>query len=188
MQKTTNYGFLKPEDDDFFDVEHFAEMMDKVDEILAKVENSGGIYVGGPALSSDAKVEDADAEYPTLSKNSSSVSDVFLFSKNLSVKIGTYSVMLRMKVSDVSKTENIISVKIRKGSATGEIIKEIRISPNMFDTNGRYKILGTIVDFGEVQKGTKMYIEAMITKTNITETVTIDYILVNPAYTSVSAV
>ena len=47
MQKTTNYGFPKPEDDDFFNVKDFADMMDKVDETLAKVENAGGIYVGG---------------------------------------------------------------------------------------------------------------------------------------------
>lgn len=33
-----------------------------------------------------------------------------------------------------------------------------------------------------------MHIEASILKTTIMETVTIDYMLVNPAYTSVSAV
>lgn len=188
MQKTTNYGFPKPEDDDFFNVKDFADMMDKVDETLAKVENAGGIYVGGSALSSEATTNDEDAEYLALRKNSNSISDVTLFSKDLAVKIGTYSVMLRMKVSDVSKSDSIISIRIKKGSTAGELIKEIRISPNMFDTNNKYKILGTIVDFGEVKKGTKMHIEASILKTTITETVTVDYMLVNPAYTSVSAV
>ena len=181
MQKTTNYGFPKPEDDDFFNVKDFADMMDKVDETLAKVENAGGIYVGGTNLSAEATINDEEAEYPVLSKNANSISEITLFSKSLTLKIGTYSVMIRMKVSD-------ISVKIRKGSSVGEIIKEIRISPNMFDANNKYKILGTIVDFGEVKKGTKMYIEASIMKTTIMETVTIDYMLVNPAYTSVSAV
>ena len=42
----------------------------------------------------------------------------------------------------------------------------------MFDGNNKYKILGTIVDFGEVKKGTKMHIEASILKTTIMETVT----------------
>ena len=172
MQKTTNYGFPKPEDDDFFNVKDFADMMDKVDETLAKVENAGGIYVGGTNLSTEATINDEEAEYPVLSKNASSISEITLFSKSLALKIGTYSVMIRMKVSDISKTDSVISVKIRKGSYTGEIIKEIRISPNMFDAN----------------KGTKMYIEASILKTTIMETVTIDYMLVNPAYTSVSAV
>ena len=60
--------------------------------------------------------------------------------------------MIRMKVSDISKTDSVISVKIRKGSYTGEIIKEIRIAPNMFDANNKYKILGTVVDFGEAKK------------------------------------
>lgn len=188
MQKTTNYGFPKPEDDDFFNVKDFADMMDKVDETLAKIENAGSIYVGGNTLSSEAAVNDENAEYLTLRKNSSSISNVALFAKSLDVKIGTYSVMFRMKVSDITKSDAIISVKIRKGSAAGELIKEIRISPNTFDANNKYKILGTIVDFGEVKKGTKMYVEASILKTTITETVTIDYMLVNPAYTSVSAV
>lgn len=163
-------------------------MMDKVDETLAKVENAGGIYVGGTNLSTEATINDEEAEYPVLSKNASSISEITLFSKSLALKIGTYSVMIRMKVSDISKTDSVISVKIRKGSYTGEIIKEIRISPNMFDVNNKYKILGTVVDFGEVKKGTKMHIEASILKTTIMETVTIDYMLVNPAYTSVSAV
>ena len=143
MQKTTNYGFPKPEDDDFFNVKDFADMMDKVDETLAKVENAGGIYIGGTNLSTEATINDEEAEYPVLSKNASSISEITLFSKSLALKIGTYSVMIRMKVSDISKTDSVISVKIRKGSYTGEIIKEIRISPNMFDANNKYKILGT---------------------------------------------
>mgnify|MGYP000217099361 FL=1 len=68
MQKTTNYGFPKPEDDDFFNVKDFADMMDKVDETLAKVENAGGIYVGGTNLSTEATINDEEAEYPVLSK------------------------------------------------------------------------------------------------------------------------
>ena len=75
MQKTTNYGFPKPEDDDFFNVKDFADMMDKVDETLAKVENAGGIYVGGTNLSTEATINDEEAEYPVLSKNASSISE-----------------------------------------------------------------------------------------------------------------
>lgn len=81
MQKTTNYGFPKPEDDDFFNVKDFADMMDKVDETLAKVENAGGIYVGGTNLSTEATINDEEAEYPVLSKNASSISEITLFSK-----------------------------------------------------------------------------------------------------------
>ena len=101
MQKTTNYGFPKPEDDDFFNVKDFADMMDKVDETLAKVENAGGIYVGGTNLSTEATINDEEAEYSVLSKNASSISEITLFSKSLALKIGTYSVMIRMKVSDI---------------------------------------------------------------------------------------
>ena len=75
MQKTTNYGFPKPEDDDFFNVKDFADMMDKVDETLAKVENAGGIYVGGTNLSTEATINDEEAEYPVLSKNAKSCTE-----------------------------------------------------------------------------------------------------------------
>lgn len=39
MKTTTNYGFKKPEDDDFFNVQDFAEMMDDVDTQLKAQEN-----------------------------------------------------------------------------------------------------------------------------------------------------
>ncbi|MFQ7764193.1 MAG: hypothetical protein ACLRH0_07155 [Blautia wexlerae] len=188
MQKTTNYGFPKPEDDDFFNVKDFADMMDKVDETLAKVENAGGIYVGGTNLSTEATINDEEAEYSVLSKNASSISEITLFSKSLALKIGTYSVMIRNEGFGYIENGFCYICKNQKGSSAGEIVKEIRISPSMLDVNNKYKILGTIVDFGEVKKGTKMHIEASILKTTIMETVTIDYMLVNPAYTSVSAV
>ena len=107
MQKTTNYGFPKPEDDDFFNVKDFADMMDKVDETLAKVENAGGIYVGGTNLSTEATINDEEAEYPVLSKNASSISETMLFSKSLALKIGTYSVMIRNCI-DSSKVSEIL--------------------------------------------------------------------------------
>lgn len=40
MQLTTNYKFKKPQDDDFFDVRDFADMMDGVDTQLKKQEDS----------------------------------------------------------------------------------------------------------------------------------------------------
>lgn len=39
MQRTVNYGFLKIEDDDFFNAKDFADMMDAVDKQLKVQEN-----------------------------------------------------------------------------------------------------------------------------------------------------
>ena len=162
-------------------------MMDSVDQTMAKVENAGGIYIGGTSLSSEATVRDDLAEYLALQKSSSSVTNVALFSKAIPVKLGTYAIMIRMKVSDITKTEKMISVQVRKGTELGALIKEWLISPSMFEVNNKYKVIGSIVEFGEI-KGTKMNISASLIKTSATEKVTIDYILVNPAYTSISAV
>ncbi|MCI7449016.1 MAG: hypothetical protein MSD68_04735 [Blautia sp.] len=188
MKYTKNYNFLKPEDNDFFNVAHFDEMMDQVDDALYRIENGSNLYIGGNRLSSEATIKDTAAEYTVLSKTSSSVADMQLFSVGMSLKLGTYAVMIRMKVSDVSKNENMIRVRFRKGSANGDIIKTIYISPAAFEANDRYKIIGTILDMENMTKGTNIYIEAAIGKTNATETVTVDYVLINPAYTSVSAV
>ena len=187
MEQTINYGFPVPEDDDFWNVGDFADMMIRVDEILAKVEKASGIYIGGTLLSEEATTEDSGAEYTVLKKSSSKVSDIPLFSCESKLKMGTYAVMIRAKVSDVSKTENLIRLQIRKG-ISGDIIKEVLISPDMFEKNNKYKVIGTVVEFGDIKKGTKMCIEASIIKTTVSETITVDYVLINPAYTSISAI
>ncbi len=40
MQETTHYKFKKPEDEDFFDIEHFQDMMDDVDQVLYECEEN----------------------------------------------------------------------------------------------------------------------------------------------------
>lgn len=188
MRYTSNYKFPVPEENDFFNVQHFADMMDAVDARLKKTEGAGGIYVGGAELSTDATVNDESAEYDVIQKEANSLNDVPLFSTIIDAKIGIYALMLRAKVSDIAKTASLISVKIRENNAAGQLIKEFRVSPDMFDANNKYKVLGTIIDFNTVSKGTRMYIEGAILKTSAAETVAVDYILINPAYTSVSAV
>lgn len=187
MKQTDNYNFPVPEDDDFWNVNDFADMMIRVDEVLAKVEKAGGIYMGGPLLSEEATIEDTTAEYTVLRKSSSKISDIPLFNCEADVKMGTYAIMIRAKVSDVSKTENLIRLKIKKGSA-GDVIKEVLISPDVFEKNNKYKVIGTVVEFSDIKKGTKMCIEASVIKTTASETITVDYVLINPAYTSISAI
>lgn len=46
MKTTTNYGFKKPEQNDFCNVDDLAENMDKVDEELKKVEESAATAIG----------------------------------------------------------------------------------------------------------------------------------------------
>lgn len=46
MKTTTNYGFKKPEQNDFCNIDDLAENMDKVDEELKKVEESAATAIG----------------------------------------------------------------------------------------------------------------------------------------------
>lgn len=46
MKTTANYGFKKPEQNDFYNAVDFAENMDKVDEELKKVEESAASAIG----------------------------------------------------------------------------------------------------------------------------------------------
>lgn len=46
MKTTANYGFKKPEQNDFYNADDFAENMDKVDEELKKVEESAAEAIG----------------------------------------------------------------------------------------------------------------------------------------------
>ena len=46
MKTTANYGFKKPEQNDFYNADDFAENMDKVDEELKKVEESAASAIG----------------------------------------------------------------------------------------------------------------------------------------------
>lgn len=46
MKTTKNYGFKKPEQNDFCNIDDLAENMDKVDEELKKVEESAASAIG----------------------------------------------------------------------------------------------------------------------------------------------
>lgn len=46
MKTTANYGFKKPEQNDFYNADDFAENMDKVDQELKKVEESAASAIG----------------------------------------------------------------------------------------------------------------------------------------------
>lgn len=64
MQQTTNYKFKKPQDDDFFNVQDFADMMDGVDTQLKKQETSTANIVADAKKAAEDAVKDAvgDAE------------------------------------------------------------------------------------------------------------------------------
>lgn len=45
MKKTKNYAMPYPEQDDYFNVEDFQDMMVSVDDLMKKLSDSGGVHV-----------------------------------------------------------------------------------------------------------------------------------------------
>lgn len=61
MQETVNYKFKKPEDEDFWNVKDFADMMDAVDTELKKVAEEGSSVKIDATLSEEGQAADAKA-------------------------------------------------------------------------------------------------------------------------------
>lgn len=150
---------------------------------------ASGNYAGGLELSEEATVEDAKAQYTVLQKTTASTEQP-MFNKTLDgLPLGTYSVMLRAKVSGNTGSEAAVNIKI-KAAGDGSLLKEIIIKPSMFSAADKFQTLGFVVDFDTV-KDDGMQIEASMPAHSSTDnavTVTVDYVLVAPAYTAVSSV
>lgn len=144
-----------------------------------------GITYGGNELSSDANIEDDKAQYPVIQKTlSNEVQELFHMTRKLPQ--GIYAIMLRAKVSDNTPTESIISIKAKTNNDSGTLIKEVQIKPNMFIENNKFQTVGFLLDF-DVNKNDELFISASLLAGTSAVTVSIDYILLSPAYTAVSS-
>lgn len=76
----------------------------------------GGMFIGGTKLSSEATTVDNNAQFKIISKSNNSSSDTDLFKVNIKkLEIGTYSIMLRMKLSNVTGTNPVLNIKVFTG-------------------------------------------------------------------------
>ncbi|MDO4313787.1 MAG: hypothetical protein Q4C52_11960 [Eubacteriales bacterium] len=142
-------------------------------------------YVGGSELSEDATIEDEKAQYAIAPKTAGD-SEQVLFSKNLNgLPLGLYSAMFRMKMSEITEDVNLVDIKAKTGS-DGRLLKEIYIKPSMFNAADKFQTMGFLVDF-DANKGDTLCIDAILLASSSAVTVTIDYVLVAPAYTAVSS-
>ena len=180
MQKTPNYGFDMPEENDFIDCDDWARMMMQVDTELKKQESYNklaGMFIGGKELSTEATVADEKARYPVIQKTSSTSA----------IPQGLYSVMLRIKLSDNASSNNLIKIKTTLNSASGTLLKETYIKPSMLDARDKYQTFGFCVE----QNGTKtdkLFLSVSMLKTSAQNTLSIDYVVISPAYVAVSAI
>lgn len=190
MQKTKNYGFNKPDENDFINSNDWATMMDQVDTELKKQEEYNklaGMFIGGKELSAEATVADEKARYPVIQKTSSTSAEVKVLEKEIAIPQGLYSVMLRIKLSDNAGNTNLIKIKTTLNSASGTLLKEAYIKPSMLDARNTYQTFGFCVE----QNGTKtdkLFLSVSMLQTSAQNTLSVDYVVISPAYVAVSAI
>lgn len=147
----------------------------------------GGMFIGGTKLSAEAINEDNNAQFKIISKSNSSSADTDLFKVNIKkLEIGTYAIMLRMKLSNVSGSNPVMNVKVYVGNAEGELIGEQNIYSYNFEAN-KFRTVGFNVNFN-AKKGSVMYIEAKAPTNSESNTIGIDYVLVSPSFVSLSSI
>ena len=148
---------------------------------------SNGQYLGGTDLSSSATTSDEYAENKVISKATSSSAATTLFENTVKdIKLGTYAVMVRLKSSNITSTNNLVNVKAYLNSSSGTKLGEVNIKANMFDAANKYQTFGFIVNLND-KKGSNLYLNASLPKNATSITVAVDYVQIFPAFCSVSS-
>ena len=104
--------------------------------------------------------------------------------------LGKYSVTLRIKSSDGSKSNNIVSINTfySDGASTITPLKTVSIAPSDIGRSNSYQVLGFTVDFnGANVTNKKLRIQANILQVSPAITVSIDYIQIMPAFAAIDS-
>lgn len=154
-----------------------------------KTGGSGSLILGGTALSSAATVSDSNAEFPVLQKTTSTAGTLFDISIP-DLMLGKYSITLRIKSSDGSKTNNIVSINTfySDGASVITPLKTVSIAPSDIGKSNSYQVLGFTIDFnGENISSKKLRIQANILQTTPAITVSIDYLQIMSAFAAIDS-
>lgn len=145
-------------------------------EIVDSMEAMAPGYIyGGADLSQEATVIDNSAEFPVLRKVSSTAANTALFSKQINLRKGLYSLLIRLKVS--GNTDGNGLVKLQAGS-------EVRtITAKMFEKAGAYQTFGMNVECAT----DSLSVSVTLLKNSANITVSVDYIMLQPAQTAITS-
>lgn len=134
---------------------------------------------GGTKLDATATTADTNAQYPIISKSTGTAAT--LFTKELSdLPKGSYSVMVRMKVSAISSTANVFKLEVKDGTA----INTRYIKPSMFSVANGYTTIGFVVE----HSNTSLTVTLSIDTALASQTVGVDYLLIAPAMNGLASV
>lgn len=135
---------------------------------------------GGTALDSKGTTSDSNAQYAAIAL-STATANTSGFSKALTdLPKGKYSVMIRMKMSAITSTANVIKIQCGGTSA----LKTFYVKPNMFTTANVYQTFGFTVEHTTTSFTANLSIGTALSGS----TVTIDYLAIAPIFTAISSV
>lgn len=129
------------------------------------------IMYGGTTLSSEATTADSNAQYTTLVKSLSSAATIF--SKDITLPKGLYSIIVRVKLSAITGT-NVLTLA---GNSTHK-----NITASMIGTANTYKTLGMVV---ENTTGTLKVV--LSTPGSVSANVSVDYLAIAPAMVGITS-
>ncbi len=135
---------------------------------------------GGEDLSAEATVEDSAAQFTVLQKTSSTAQDTNLFSKPINgLRKGLYSLLIRLKASANTDGNGLVKIQVSEG---GSVIETRTITAKMFEAANKYQIFGMNVDLSD-----SATITAVLLMNSANITVSIDYIMLQPAQTAITS-
>lgn len=153
---------------------HMTEMLERIETLAT--DNT----YGGPELSADANIVDASAQFSVIRKTSSTASVQTLFQKAIDgLRKGLYSLLIRVKVSSNSNNGGLIELNVTSG---GAILETRTITANMFERAGVYQTFGLNVELNDA-----VTITARLLKNSANITVSVDYVMLQPAQTAITS-
>lgn len=135
---------------------------------------------GGTNLDSKGTTTDANAQYKIISLSTATANTVGFEKVLTDLPKGKYSIMIRMKISSKSSSNNII--KVQCGDTNN--LTTFYIKPNMFQKANQYQTFGFTVDHTTGSFTSKLTVNTGLAGT----TLGIDYLSISPTFTAISAV
>ena len=151
--------------------------------------SAGGITRYGTDLNSLANGSDSYAQYDgnVISAAISNQGYKFFETTFEDLTLGKYSVIMRAKVTNNSSAEQCLQINVRENDASGTVLATRNVSLNMFAESDKYDTLGFTFNFNSA-KDTKLYIVGKMVGTTSGVNMSLDYISLMPAFTSMSEI
>ena len=151
-----------------------AKMIERIDTLAT--DNT----YGGLELSVDANIADASAQFSVIRKTSSTATVQTLFSKAIDgLRKGLYSLLIRLKVNANSDSGGLIELSVTSG---GTILETRIITAKMFERAGIFQTFGLNVELNDT-----VTITAKMLKNSANITVSVDYVMLQPAQTAITS-